>query len=334
MAFGLSELAPEVEQQIMADPRVQKVFQEMGIAPGQQGGLGRLGGKRQTELLFRLHQAGFTLPQGYSFTNDGHIQTEGNPWELGALVAAGILAPAAIAGLTGAGTGALAGKVATTGLPLAAKLAGAGGPGAAPGGGPGPLGGAGTTISGATQAAGQNRLNQEQLALQANQQNITGQSAFETEMMNRAKLEEQQRKDALKDVYRQSYVSNPRSSPYNVAGAPTYSAGYKSALSGLEQQGLSRLKTSPQYGTDVMPGLKPYNPLDIKNLQAATGTEPSAFERIGQVAGPAMSVFDYVSRLWPRSGQPSPTPTPSDPNTFVGPTQPSPNPDDWWDENA
>ena len=152
------------------------------------------------------------------------------------------------------------------------------------------LSAAGKGIGAAATAAGQNRLDQEQLALQANGQNIQGQSAFERELMERALLEDRQRKDSLKDVARASFFGNQPRSPYNPAGTPALSPEYRAAMDALAARGKETLAKSPMYAAGSLPGLKPYQPLDIKNLQGATGTRPSTLESIGKWVGPSMTV--------------------------------------------
>src|SRR5437660_6940045 len=102
--------------------------------------------------------------------------------------------------------------------------------------------------------------------------------------MNRAKLEEAQRKNALQDVYRRS--ASTQSSPYNPR--PTQnSPAYTQALSELEQQGMNRLKTAPQYGTDVMQPLAPFAP-----------TKQGTVEKVGSYVGPALSTVGTLANLY------------------------------------
>lgn len=163
----------------------------------------------------------------------------------------------------------------------------------------------GKAVGGAATAAGNNRLNQEELALQANRDNITGNTAAETALLNRSKQEGTERRSALIDMARASDTRNQNISPFNTRGPKKYSDDYMQALTALEQAGLTRLKADPTYSTNHMAGLRSYQPLDIKNLQGSTNTQPSIWERRGQFAGPALSVVGALT------GQPRPE---DDPN--------------------
>jgi len=159
-------------------------------------------------------------------------------------------------------------------------------------------GGVGQAIGKANTAAGQNRLNQENLGLSANAQNITGQSAFEQELMNRAKEEDVQRGKALKDVYRASYNANPRVSPFDLAGAPKYSPQYLSVAQGLADQGEGTLKNPAQYATGALPALNPYKAIDPKDVEGATDTGQSTLSKIGDFLGPGLSTAQLIARMW------------------------------------
>jgi hypothetical protein len=159
-------------------------------------------------------------------------------------------------------------------------------------------GSVGQAIGKANTAAGNNRLNQEDAGLKANAQNITGQSAFEQELMNRAKEEDVQRLKAGKDVYRASYNANPRVSPFDPAGAPVYSKQYLDSAQGLADQGASTLAKPAQYATSSMPALNPYTPIDPKNVARDTNTEQGTLSKIGDYVGPAMSTAQLIAKLW------------------------------------
>lgn len=132
----------------------------------------------------------------------------------------------------------------------------------------------GKAIGAATTAAGNNRLNQQVL-------NTQGQSAFESELMNRAKLEQDQRSSALRDVYRNSYAQNPGQSPYDTKGPAPYSPEYLATLAAQSAQGQQVLKTPAQYATGALPPLAPTTTAKDKK---------SMLEQIGTWAGPAMTI--------------------------------------------
>lgn len=154
----------------------------------------------------------------------------------------------------------------------------------------------GDAIGKATSASGNNRLNQEQLGISANRDNIAGNAAAENALMNRSELEGKERHNALIDVARASDTRNPNISQFNTHAPKVNSPEYMSTLTALEQAGMARLKADPTYSTDHMTPLRTYKPLDIANLQGATGTKPGLFERIGQFAGPALSVYGAMNR--------------------------------------
>lgn len=158
------------------------------------------------------------------------------------------------------------------------------------------LGSTGEAIGKATTAAGQNRLDQEHLALQAHGQNITGQSAFEQQLMARAGLEDRQRIQAAKDAYRNSVAHNLTSSPYNPR-PQVLSDQFKGDMSNVGNAASGRLALPQQYTAGSMSPLAPYTPLDIKNLQASTNTAPSTLEKVGQWAGPISSVLSKVLKF-------------------------------------
>lgn len=156
----------------------------------------------------------------------------------------------------------------------------------------------GQAIGKANTAEGQNRLNQENLGLTANGQNITGQSAFEQELMNRAKEEDIQRTKAGKDVYRASYNANPRVSPFDPTGGPKYSPQYLATAQGLADQGAETLKNPAMYATSAQPALKPYVPIDPKDVQGATNTQQGTLSKIGDYLGPGLSTAQMIARMW------------------------------------
>lgn len=159
--------------------------------------------------------------------------------------------------------------------------------------GPG-LRAAGQGIGAATTASGGNRLTQERIALDANAQNITGSNAFENAMMRRAATEADQRNQALKNVYRASYAKNPRVSPFNPAGGPKFSPEYLAALAALEGQGGAELGKAPQYNVSGMKPVTPYKPIDIRDVQGATGTKKGTLESIGDWLSPSLSTMGSI----------------------------------------
>jgi hypothetical protein len=163
---------------------------------------------------------------------------------------------------------------------------------------PGILGAAGGAIGAATSASGQNRLNQQNLTMQANRDNIAGNASYENSLGKRAEQEAAERKRARMDIMRASAVKNPNVSQFNTQGPRKYSPEMLAAMTELEKRGLQRLQMEDQYTTDKMPKLAGYTPLatNAKQLQKQTGTEKGLMETIGDFAAPGLSIVDAVRR--------------------------------------
>jgi hypothetical protein len=125
------------------------------------------------------------------------------------------------------------------------------------------LNAAGKGAGDASTAAGQNRLDQEKLGLEA------------------APVDLAQRRIALQDVARASGQANPRISPFDPVGARPISPQYQSTLSMLAQQGQNRLQS-------------PLSTVSPSTLQDATGTQKGTLEKIGDYAGPTMTVASKI----------------------------------------
>ncbi len=174
----------------------------------------------------------------------------------------------------------------------------------------------GTAISDATKSAGDTQLQKALIGLTANNQNqqaiananntnITGNNAYENQLLARTKDEEAQRANALKDVYRSSYVANPRVSQYDIGGAPQYSDQYRQTVSGLGNQGAGTLANQAQYATANQPALKPYTPYtpipyDPNTMSGPGGTQQSTMQEIGNWLGPTLSTIGAISKIWGR----------------------------------
>lgn len=159
------------------------------------------------------------------------------------------------------------------------------------------LGAAGAGVSGATQAAGSTQLQNALMGLTANGENISGNSAFENELMKRAAEEGTQRSSALKDVYRQGIATHPNVSPFNPTGGPQYSPDYLSTLGSLKTQGVDTLSSPAQYSTKKLPPLKPYTDYNPNTISGAGGTEPSTMQTIGNWLGPSLSTISAIAKL-------------------------------------
>lgn len=138
----------------------------------------------------------------------------------------------------------------------------------------------GNPIGKATSAATTNRQNEARIGQ-------TGQQTYEEALMNRAKLEGDQRSQALKDIYRSSYFKNEKPGPYDTRGLSALSPEYLKSLADLEQQGTARLAAGQEYDTRKM------KPLIEKDVP-----EPGALETAGQWAGPTLSTIAAIAGLF------------------------------------
>jgi hypothetical protein len=139
---------------------------------------------------------------------------------------------------------------------------------------------AGSAVSNAGSAAGQNREDAANIGQSA-------QRTYESALMARAAEEAAQRKDAQKDVYRSAFFKNERPGPYDARGLAPVSPEYMATLSGLEQQGMARLKQAPQYDTTTM------KPLVEKDL-----ADPSAAEKAASWIGPTLSTIGTIASYY------------------------------------
>lgn len=134
------------------------------------------------------------------------------------------------------------------------------------------LTGTGKTIGEATQAAGQNRLDRDEIARKSA-------ADFENALMRRNQIEQGERANALDDVYRASWYQNRQAGPNNTRGITPMSPEYMDTLGGLSQMGQTVLEKQPQYSTYNAPPVEKFVP-----------TDPSTMEKLGTWAGPILSI--------------------------------------------
>jgi hypothetical protein len=163
------------------------------------------------------------------------------------------------------------------------------------------VGGAGSAVGAANTAAGNNRQTATQNSLEANRQNISGQSSYENALMARAKEDADQRRQALKDIYASSFAQNFKGSPYNPAGVTKQSPEYLAALKNLETQGTARIAQPSSYNLNTTAPLATYNPIDIKDVAGATGNSQSFLSKLGSWAGPALTIGGNLMKQMPKS---------------------------------
>lgn len=321
-----------VNQWLRSQPWFQAALQAWGIDPSHIV----LSTTQRAQVADAAKRAGLQMGSSHDIGPDGGwedvhstasrnigLAIGGVAGGVGALGASGALGGTAAGGVGAGETGATAGLASGAGLPGAvaaptvADLAGVGSSVAGVGGAGSTVGtlgnvlgntstvgkiadllGAGAAgVGAATQSAGQTQQANVNTGLTANAQNISGQNAFEQQLIARAKDEEAQRSTALKNVYRNSIATNPRVSPYNPAGAPVYSPEYLSTLGGLSGQGAKTLSTSGQYDTSKLPALKPYTPYDPNSMSGPGGTQPSTMQTVGNWLAPTLSTISAIAKI-------------------------------------
>ncbi len=197
---------------------------------------------------------------------------------LGSLVPAGVESGALTGGAIPGAT-ALAGGGST--LSMASKLLGAG----KNNGVSDLLGGAGAGVGAAANTAAENRGAKANLALKA-------QGQFENEMMTRAKEEQSQRNDALKQGYYANYVQNRKPGPFNTAGITPMGSDTLSTAMNLAAESKAKLANAPQYDTNGMPKIP-----DATQFTDQYGN-PTTMEKVGNWLSPTLSTLGKVARYF------------------------------------
>ncbi len=236
-----------------------------GSGAGVAGGAGATGagvGIGETGAVSGLAGSGFGAGGGVGAAGVGGAGVAGAATLPSSTIAPlATTLPAGSAGSGAVGAGATAGGGSTLGA--ISKLAKAGNTAR-------DLGGA---VSNASSAAGANRRTDAQIGQSA-------QRTYESALMDRAKTEADQRKEAAKDVYRASFFRNEQTGPYSAKPQAKLSPEYMDSLASLEQQGSARLKQPRQYDTTQM------KPLVEKEIDPATG-----LEKTGSWVGPTLSTI-------------------------------------------
>ncbi len=153
------------------------------------------------------------------------------------------------------------------------------------------LGAGGDALGKMGQASEDNRQYKNLADLQYNNSNITGENQYQLQLDARSKLEAGERTNAQQDVARADFAASRGSRP---GYSRPLGATMMGSLSELEKQALARLQTAPQYSTNAMPALKPYQPIH-------PDTSPGAIEQIANYGVPAIkvgtSIWDWVKGI-------------------------------------
>jgi hypothetical protein len=147
------------------------------------------------------------------------------------------------------------------------------------------LGAASSGLGQAANASAQNRGASANMDLQANREAAA-------EQMARAKEEQSQRNDALKQGYYANYVQNRKPGPFNSAGITPYGQDTLSTAANLAAQSRAKLANAPQYDTSTMPAI-----LDPSKFMNQYG-QPGTLEKTSNWLSPALSTLGKVSKFF------------------------------------
>jgi len=152
-------------------------------------------------------------------------------------------------------------------------------------------GGAGA-VGAATEAAAQRQAQEDDSLYRAQQSNMQGENAFQSQQLAQAREEAAQRDEARKNLYRASIMKNPQFSVENPRGAQTFSPEMMEGLTNLEKQALSRTADTPQYTSAKMRAPQ-FAPLDPQALSQTS--RPGTMETIGNWLAPGLSLTDLLT---------------------------------------
>lgn len=174
-------------------------------------------------------------------------------------------------------------------------------------GGPGGAAAAGKALGSAASAAGNNRLTQEELALQQERINLEGTNQFEAQLMKRASEEQALKNSMFENLGSANTLDltanramNPRVSPFDPTGGPKYSPETLAALKANAARGQTAATTPNQYGASSWSPMTPYKPIDLTQVQQATGTKPGTLEQIGNTGAGTIPWLDFFLKGAPK----------------------------------
>lgn len=292
--IGNEQEALQATAAMRSEPWYAALLKSWGLDPkGDANGNVKLSDAQQQQVLQTAQQHGVGINEDdFHVDENGQIAKNDSHWLRNTLIAAGVggsmlipgVGPAVLAGLGHVGS-----TLGTIGSGLAHGAAGAVGAGGAAGGGGSTLGtissilgAAGPAIGAATQASGNNRLNQENEGLTANGQNITGTRSDVLNQLDVAKANATMENQHLKDQFALEMAKNPRRSPFN----PTMHV--------MSPEYMAALTERANTVKDPLAKPTPYAPIDIKNVQGATGTEKGTLETIGDWLSPSLSIASKI----------------------------------------
>lgn len=325
--IGNDQQAMQATAAMRQEPWYAELLQSWGIDPTNVDANGnprtKLSDDRRTQLMQTAIDRGIGFNHKYDgIDENGQIIEEHHKLRNGLIAAA--IGGAAATGLGAAGIGPLSGmfgastaaasspfaaggvglgETAATGvggltatslgLPVTAGL-GTAGTAAGAAGTVGTLGkiakmlpGVGQSVGAATQAAGQNDLNQEELALKANESNITGTRSDVLNQTEIAKANAQMAARRLRNEFALGVAGSPPVGPMGVKGGLAYSPAFMEALAAETRNPATPLKAPT-----------PYTPINIKDVQGATNTKPGTLQQIGEWLAPGATIASKVLPLF------------------------------------
>lgn len=318
--IGNDQQAMQATAAMRQEPWYAELLQSWGIDPTNVDANGnprtKLSDDQRTQLMQTAIDRGIGFNHKYDgIDENGQIIEEHHKLRNGLIAAA--IGGAAATGLGAAGIGPLSGLFggasaaaaspfaaaipATEGIASATSLglpvtAGLGTAGAAAGAAgtvgtlskiAGMLPGVGQSIGAATQAAGQNNLNQEELALKANDSNITGTRSDVLNQTEIAKANAQMAARRLRNEFALGVAQTPPTGPMGVKGGLAYSPAFMEALAAETRNPATPLKAPT-----------PYTPINIKDVQGATNTKPGTLQQIGEWLAPGATIASKVLPLF------------------------------------
>ncbi len=170
---------------------------------------------------------------------------------------------------------------------------------------------AGSAIGKATSAAAANRgatdtfnLDAARLALENNQLGLQGyeasssaQSAYQNELLARAKQEEAERAAARHSLYLQGVANGPRRNPFSNRPEdqpPALSDAYRKALDEDAARASALIGTDPRF-TSASMAMPTYSPYVQPPFTPPRQTHPGTLETVGNWLGPTLSIAGSIA---------------------------------------
>jgi len=145
------------------------------------------------------------------------------------------------------------------------------------------------------------------VGLGAFEANTSAQTALQNALINRSKLEQDQRSTGIRNLFKMSAAKNPSRGPFDQKGPPALDPQYVSTLQAVGQQAADALAKGPTYDAATMPAPSygTYTapaPYVAPSFTPPTYTPPPGFKmrsgtlsQVGEWLGPTLSILgSYV----------------------------------------